>query len=280
MKNTGEKPKYWTIARNKQCALCGSDKVQTRHETKFFNYGTLDKQTELQAEVPVYKCTDCNFMYTDHEGDRLCHDAVCKYLQVLTPNEIRTLRKNAGLTIKDFSRTTGIGEASISRWENGTLIQNKAMDFYLRLLGVIKNLQAIRSRIDNANKPEIKTTDKISHFERVQLAQLHDRSFDFLQLDEEAVMQKSIEPVGGHEIMTPEEVRHIRVNLNQTIREFSKFTGIGAASLCRWEQGSLIQNRAMDNYLFLLSLPNNFKFLVNTHAQTSLTNQKKERMSE
>ncbi len=280
MKNTGKKPKNWTIARNKQCALCGSDKVQTRHETKFFNYGTLEKQTELHAEVPVYKCTECNFMYTDHEGDRLCHDAICNYLQVLTPNEVRTLRRNAGLTIKEFSKTTGIGQASISRWENGTLIQNKAMDFYLRLLRVLNNLQAIRSRIDNTNKPVVNITDKIPHFEPVPSARLHYQSFDLLQTEQKTFAQKKIKTVGGHKIMTPKEVRQIRLNLNQTIREYSKITGIGAASLCRWEQGSHIQNRAMDNYLFLLSLPNNFKFLANAYKKTSLTNQKNERLSE
>ena len=263
MKNTGKKTENWIIARNTQCALCGSDKVQTRHKTKFFTYGTLENQTKLQAEVPVYRCTECNFTYTDQEGDQLCHDAVCKFLQVLTPTEIRTLRKKTGLTIKEFSKFTGIGQASISRWENSRLIQDKAMDFYLRLLGVFENLQAIRGRIDNAIKSGINTTDKNPHIEPVPTAHANYRMCNFLQTDQKTVVQKNKTSVGGHEIMTPEEVRRIRLNLNQTTREFSKNTGIGAASLCRWEQGSLIQNRAMDNYLFLLSLPGNFKFLMN-----------------
>ena len=134
MKKTGKKTENWAIVPNAQCVLCGSDKVKTRNETKFFNYGTLENSTELQAEVPVYKCTECDFTYTDREGDELCHAAVCKYLEVLTPIEVRKLRKNTGLTIKEFSKSTGIGQASISRWENSTLIQNKAMDSYLRLL--------------------------------------------------------------------------------------------------------------------------------------------------
>lgn len=211
-------------------------------------------------------------MYTDHEGDRLCHDAICNFLQVLTPNEVRALRKNAGLTLKEFSKTTGIGQASISRWENGTLIQNKAMDFYLRLLRVLNNLQAIRDRIDTTNKPVV----NIPNFEPVPIARLHYQTFDLLQPEQKTFALKQIKTVGGHKIMTPKEVRQIRLNLDQTIRDFSKITGIGAASLCRWEQGSHIQNRAMDNYLFLLSLPNNFKILLNTYKKTSLTNQKNE----
>ena len=275
MKHTDKKSENWTIAQNTQCALCGSDTVQTRHETKFFTYGSLENQTELQAEVPVYRCTECNFLYTDREGDQLCHDSVCKFLQVLTPTEIRILRKNTGLTIKKFSKFTGIGQASISRWENSTLIQNKAMDFYLRLLGVFENLQAIRGRIDNAIKSGLNTTDKIPPIEPVPTARANYRLCNFLQTDQKTVAQNNKTSVGGHETMTPEEVRSIRMNLNQTIREFSKNTGIGAASLCRWEQGSLIQNRAMDNYLFLLSLPGNFRFLMNTGKNFSDKSEKK-----
>ena len=214
-------------------------------------------------------------MYTDQEGDQLCHDAVCKFLRVLTPTELRTLRKNTGLSVNQFSKFTGIGQASISRWENSTLIQNKAMDFYLRLLGVFENLQAIRGRIDNAINSGINTADKIPHIEPVPTVQANYRVCNFLQTDQKTVAQKNKTSVGGHEIMTPEEVRRIRLNLNQTIREFSKITGIGAASLCRWEQGSLIQNRAMDNYLFLLSLPGNFKFLTNTGKIFSDKSEKK-----
>ena len=197
------------------------------------------------------------------------------FLQVLTPTEIRILRKNTGLTIKEFSKFTGIGQASISRWENSTLIQNKAMDFYLRLLGVFENLQAIRGRIDNAIKSGINTIEKNPHIEPVPTVQANYRMCNFLQTDQKTVVQKNKTSVGGHEIMTPEEVRSIRMNLNQTIREFSKITGIGAASLCRWEQGSLIQNRAMDNYLFLLSLPGNFKFLMNIGKNFSDKSEKK-----
>ena len=38
------------------------------------------------------------------------------------------------MTRAAFAEATGLGEASLSRWENGAVIQNKAYDYYLRLL--------------------------------------------------------------------------------------------------------------------------------------------------
>ena len=43
----------------------------------------------------------------------------------------------------------------------------------------------------------------------------------------------------------------LRKNLTMSVIEFSEFTGIGTASLTRWENGAVIQSKAMDNLLFL-----------------------------
>ncbi len=45
-----------------------------------------------------------------------------------------------------FAQVTGLGEATLSRWEKGILVQNRANDRYLRLLNTpwaIKKLQDI-----------------------------------------------------------------------------------------------------------------------------------------
>ena len=55
-------------------------------------------------------------------------------LGLLTPEEIRQLRERMGLTQSQPLQISGIGEATISRWERGRLLQNRAMDNYLRLL--------------------------------------------------------------------------------------------------------------------------------------------------
>ena len=36
----------------------------------------------------------------------------------------------------EFAQVTGLGEATLNRWENGTLVQNRANDRYLRLIAI------------------------------------------------------------------------------------------------------------------------------------------------
>src|SRR5207249_4737087 len=46
----------------------------------------------------------------------------------------RLLRERLGLSQAEFAAFTGIGEASLSRWERGLLIPSKAHNRYLRLI--------------------------------------------------------------------------------------------------------------------------------------------------
>src|SRR5205807_353946 len=46
-------------------------------------------------------------------------------------------RERFGPDQRDFAGLTGIGVATLSRWERGRLLQTRAMDRYLRLLDVL-----------------------------------------------------------------------------------------------------------------------------------------------
>jgi transcriptional regulator with XRE-family HTH domain len=52
----------------------------------------------------------------------------------LTPAEIQAIRERLGPTQERFAQLTGIGTATLFRWERGRLLQNRAMDCYLRLI--------------------------------------------------------------------------------------------------------------------------------------------------
>jgi DNA-binding transcriptional regulator YiaG len=90
------------------------------------------------------KCADCGFEFTDGAAESSRHEAVCRYLSVLTPEEILRIRELNGLSRAEFAKLTRIGEASLHRWENGLLIQNPAMDSYLRLLAFPESLERLR----------------------------------------------------------------------------------------------------------------------------------------
>ena len=62
-------------------------------------------------------------------------------------------------------------------------------------------------------------------------------------------------------VLTPSEIVAIRESTGLSRAEFCDLTRIGIASLKRWETGSLIQNAANDELLFLAAFPENVKRL-------------------
>lgn len=116
------------------CASCGSEHVVTEKVYQTFPYGEGESRVMLSAVVPVHVCQECKEEFTDSEAARIRHEAVCRHLRVMTPREIVELRESLGYTQQQLADLTGIGIASIARWENGYNIQNSAHDKFLRLL--------------------------------------------------------------------------------------------------------------------------------------------------
>jgi putative zinc finger/helix-turn-helix YgiT family protein len=128
------------------CPSCGKSKINTRKEEDSFSYGTGKNAVELTAKIPVHRCEECNFEFTDDTADLAKHEVICRHLNVSTPAEIVQIRERFGLSRTAFARITKIGEASINRWETGQLIQGGAMDQYLYLLTFHENFERIRNR--------------------------------------------------------------------------------------------------------------------------------------
>ena len=122
------------VERDTTCPLCGREGVVTSWKDHTFSYGSGGSEVELTVSVPVRRCDACEFEYLDESAERLKHDAICDHLGVLSPIEIRLIREGHGMTRARFAQVTGLGEASLNRWENGLTIQTHANDRYLRLL--------------------------------------------------------------------------------------------------------------------------------------------------
>ena len=127
------------------CGVCGDARVTTEWVEHTFTYGIGQSAAELTARVPVHSCAACEFEYLDEVGERLKHEAVCRHLSVLPPAEIRRIRKSHDMTRAQFSEVTGLGEASLNRWENGINIQTHANDRYLRLLANPRTMKELES---------------------------------------------------------------------------------------------------------------------------------------
>lgn len=118
-----------------RCPQCGQGWLEPQIVTRRYDYEDGDRKVPVVAEnLPVRVCTHCQETFSGPEAARIHHEAICRALGLLTPDEISSVRKRLGASQEEFAALTGIGVATISRWERGRLLQNKAMDLYLRLL--------------------------------------------------------------------------------------------------------------------------------------------------
>lgn len=103
-----------------------------------FDYGPSDERIIIVAEtVPVLACPACGEVLYGPEAAAVRHQAICHALGLLSPAQIKALRERLGPDQEDFARLTGIGVATLSRWERGRLLQTRALDHYLRLLDAL-----------------------------------------------------------------------------------------------------------------------------------------------
>ncbi len=124
------------ISKRRRCPACGQGWLKPTTATdRFVHEEDGVSMPVIVEKVPIEVCTKCAEAYRGPEAARLHHEAVCRTFGFLTPREIFDLRERIlSLTQEEFAHLTGIGLATISRWERGRLVQNRAMDRYLRLL--------------------------------------------------------------------------------------------------------------------------------------------------
>lgn len=136
------------VSEEVRCPDCDGA-AKTRHHRHVFSYGRGRSAADITVDLPVRHCGACGFEFLDAEGERLKHEAVCWHLGVLTPREVGEIRSRHGMTRAAFAAITGLGEASLGRWETGAGIQSHANDRYLRLLaqpdGVSRLSSVLRS---------------------------------------------------------------------------------------------------------------------------------------
>jgi len=143
-----------------ECPDCESEVTAVSYQTQFFEHGTGADAVKLSCEVPVHSCRQCGYEWTDEVGEEIRHETVCRHLHRLTPREILSIREAHQLSQAEFSRITGFGEASLSRWETGAQIQNVSNDRLLRLIQIdpvnLRHLREFADRPGDAKLPTFK----------------------------------------------------------------------------------------------------------------------------
>lgn len=129
--------------------------------------GNGEDLVKIPARLPIYTCknSSCQLQTMDEEGIRLETEAICAYYGVLSPREIKEIRKKHNMTRAEFSDLTGIGESTLGRWERGALRHSRANDKFLRLL---MNPQAI-SWLESQRNLHSTSNGRITDFQNIRL---------------------------------------------------------------------------------------------------------------
>jgi putative zinc finger/helix-turn-helix YgiT family protein len=135
------------------CPSCGHRGLEHRLVSDRFEFGAEDKPIWVEVErVPAEVCPQCGERFWGPEAGAIRHEAICRALGLLTPAEIKQIRERLGLTQEQFAEQTGIGVATLSRWERGRWVQTKAHDLYLRKLEENRVLREVVEAVPEAKQ--------------------------------------------------------------------------------------------------------------------------------
>lgn len=171
-------PRESTSVSKGQCPACGRHPLERRYIHDEFDYGPEDERIRVVAEaVPVLACPACEEIFYGPDAEQAHHRAICKALGLLTPEQIKKVRERAGMSQVEFARLTGIGVATLSRWEQGRLMQTRSLDGYLQLLDAIPEAIRVLAKLHGRSPrpPKIWRSLKVTAEIRSRLArfQLH-----------------------------------------------------------------------------------------------------------
>ena len=135
----------------RSCARCGAELVDSIKHRHTFRYGSGKSAADLTVDLPVRRCGACGFEFLDRECERIKLEAICEHLGVLSPSGIRRIRERYRMNQAEFARVTGLGTATLTRWESGSMNHTLANDRYIRLLESPEVMRQLRNLAEPAD---------------------------------------------------------------------------------------------------------------------------------
>ena len=137
-RDSGDRPFPW------RCPNCLAKEVQpvvTPYTAKIKHDGT--EYTLEIAALRVPRCQNCGEILFSNQVDEQIRDALRSRLRLLTPSQIRAGRTALALHQSQLAERLGVAAETISRWENGALIQSRSMDNLLRVYFAIPEVRNV-----------------------------------------------------------------------------------------------------------------------------------------
>jgi putative zinc finger/helix-turn-helix YgiT family protein len=153
-----DKPKKRMVAKNRKkkgrivsddaCPSCGTLLKETRGALSFPVNGE-----DMRVPALTYlKCPKCDEIVLRLDETRKLRegalDVYRKKYDLLSSDEIRSIRERLNLTQDDLAVLLRLGKNTISRWESGRIIQTAALDVLLRIIrDVPASLEYLKNRV-------------------------------------------------------------------------------------------------------------------------------------
>lgn len=120
-----------------RCAVCGSVLRETTEPIAERIRGV----DTIACGIRHFVCDGCGEAEMDlADADRLASEQmrqVAKAKGLLSPDEIRGIRKGLGLTQEEFQQLLGVSSPAVSRWETGAMLPSKTTDTLMRVLSEV-----------------------------------------------------------------------------------------------------------------------------------------------
>ncbi|WP_255487509.1 type II TA system antitoxin MqsA family protein [Paludisphaera rhizosphaerae] len=128
-----------------------------RYETTVDHDGRSYSLTLKDFEV--LQCANCGAIALDDSADDRISAALREAAGLLQPAEIVENRKRLGLTQKQLAYHLRIAESTLSRWETGGQIQQRAMDALLRVFFESPHARSILGASERSEPLQVAVAD-------------------------------------------------------------------------------------------------------------------------
>ncbi|MGI5939304.1 MAG: type II TA system antitoxin MqsA family protein [Thermoleophilia bacterium] len=127
----------------KKCAECGGVVVSSTASLPFDVRGETLRVDGIEHGL----CTDCGEVYLSLEAAEVLQSKAIRASKaakgLLSPEEIRELRRSLALSQAAFEDLLGVGAKTVVRWEKGTVFQSATADRMMRLIRLFPDLTSI-----------------------------------------------------------------------------------------------------------------------------------------
>lgn len=117
-----------------KCPICGSGSLETRNGKFVFTPPPNIPGGNIVIDGAEWEeCSSCGEQIFPPSLQNSLEEKRYERLGLLRPEDIRDIRKRAGLTQTEMADFVGVGEKTYTRWESGRSLQNKSSDTLIRL---------------------------------------------------------------------------------------------------------------------------------------------------